>query len=358
MKILIVYPVDFKKNLNRGIFDKMIGQGEAMEKLGHVVSYAYLEGAVGKIFTKNQEQVITSAISNLFAKYHSFFSGLKKYNSINRYDICYIRHLLHTHSLFSFVEVVKSIGIRVIYEYPTLPYEREWMKPIQRLALLEDAYFRRKVESHFDKVVHYGGYDRNLNSIQITNGIQFRTDVSIPKYTSGAFRMIAIGRWEYWHGLDRLIQGIPSCNQDVELHIVGQGPYLGVYRALVTNLSLNDKVLFHSSLFGAHLEELISKCHLGIGTLGLHRKEVVLDSSLKHRMYCSYGVPFLYAGKDSDFMDDLEFVFTINGDDGIININGLIEDYLTRNIHPVEIRKYAHKHLSWYSRMRVILEKP
>ena len=83
--------------------------------------------------------------------------------------------------------VQKRICFQIFYEYPTLPYEKEWRRVFQRLILLEDRWVRKKVEKYVDKVIHYGGYHGHINSVQITNGINSHSDMHIPKYSGGIF---------------------------------------------------------------------------------------------------------------------------------------------------------------------------
>jgi glycosyltransferase involved in cell wall biosynthesis len=354
-KILIIYPVDFSNGLNTGIYDKMIGQGIAYEKQGFDVDYAYLEKGVGSILQNNVKSQITGSWPPSWAKYHTFFKALSTYLSNQKYEIFHIRHLIHTHSLLSFLKKIKSKTNQIFYEYPTLPYEREWRSVFQRPILLEDRWVRKRVEKYFDKVIHYGGYLGHINSVQITNGINSHSDLYIPKYSGGIFTMVAVGRWDYWHGLDRIIKGLRIARNNIEFIIVGNGPSLQDYKSLVANLGLENKVSFCPSLYGERLEKIISKCHLGIGTLAIHRKNVILDSSLKHRMYCSYGLPFIYAGIDNDFNQDLEFVFKAVVDESPIDINQMIDDYKSRNIDLSRIKNYAETHLSWDLRIKKII---
>tara|TARA_Y100000385_G_scaffold291633_1_gene370944 strand:- start:12674 stop:13771 length:1098 start_codon:yes stop_codon:yes gene_type:complete len=355
-KILVIYPVDFKDGLNRGIYDKMIGQGEAFQTMNYDVSYAFLEGKNGMILKNGRKKIFVRSFSSLSAKYTSLFSGLKSYCSSHHYDIFYVRHLIHTYSLRTFLKSIKPTLSRIIYEYPTLPYEKEWKKPLHKILLIEDGLIKKMINDNIDLVVHYGGYKGYLPSVKISNGIRLKPKFSMELSNSDVFKMIAVGRWEYWHGLDRLIKGIASSNKKVELGIVGNGPAIKEYNTLVKSLNLNHKVKFHGPQFGNDLEELISVSHLGIGTLGLHRKRVDLDSSLKHRMYCSFGLPFVFAGRDDDFDNDLPFIFKGKDGDKGIDLDILISDYNSRIMKPKEIRNHARNYLTWEKRMEKVLE--
>ncbi|MEE9371468.1 MAG: glycosyltransferase [Saprospiraceae bacterium] len=365
--ILIIYPVDFNQEANLGIKAKMEGQGEAFAELGYVVSQAFIRNKKCIFKIENKESVLSFNISSKLAKYQSLYTALTNKLTIITYDLVYIRHLVHTRSLLSFLKAVDKSKTKIIYEFPTYPYYSEWYKWWQRLLLIEDSLVRSRCEIFIDLIIHFGGYDGNLKAKEITNGVLLKT-VEIFKNqvvpNNNTFRLVAVGRWEYWHGLERILYGMMDCTENIALDIIGHGPKLGFYKKIVaTNNNIKNKVVFHGPLHGKLLERIMANANLGVGTLGLHRKDVMMDSSLKHRMYCAFGLPFVFAGEDANFNIDLPFIFRVPVGESKVNLDSLIGEYTNKKAHnPNGLAKnniitYATKNLSWKSRIIEILRE-
>ena len=84
--------------------------------------------------------------------------------------------------------------------------------------------------------------------------------------------------------------------------------------------------------------------------MGIHRKGVLYDSSLKHREYCSRGLPFILSAPDLDFPRRVILSWNmclIMIPD--INLESLLEVFLKwkEKDRRKEIRKYAEEHLTW-----------
>jgi len=73
-------------------------------------------------------------------------------------------------------------------------------------------------------------------------------------------------------------------------------------------------------------------------------------------MYCSFGLPFVFAGRDDDFDNDLPFIFKGKDGDKGIDLDILISDYNSRIMKPKEIRNHARNYLTWEKRMEKVLE--
>ena len=101
----------------------------------------------------------------------------------------------------------------------------------------------------------------------------------------------------------------------------------------------------------------MDQADIAIGTLGLHRKNVDLDSSLKHRLYSARGIPMLLSSRDEDFDPQLPFVFYTNPDESDIDIDALIEwyDRLDREEVTENMTTFAKNHLTWNIKMKKLL---
>jgi len=365
-KILLVYPVDFSQSNTKGISDKLSGQFGAFKQLGYITKKAFIRGTEGCVEHQYRDSyntdVFTKSLSSQSLKFHAFFSALKR--EIRNVDIIYIRHLLHTPALYSFLKYAQAQEKMIIYEYPTYPYNLEWQKWWQKPLLKLDQYYFKKSEKLKDLVIHYGGYKGEVESVKISNGINTaHAPISRRSEHSDTFNLVAVGRWEYWHGLDRVLHGMAHSPREINLKVIGEGPSLESYKKLTKSLDLERHVSFYPPTYGDELRGLMKSADLGISTLGLHRKNVKEDSSLKSRTYCTMGLPFLHAALDLDFPSDLAFTFSAESDDSVVNLDSLINEYHTRlestpdALNGDNIQQYAVEHLSWQSRIQMIHDK-
>ena len=117
-------------------------------------------------------------------------------------------------------------------------------------------------------------------------------------------------------------------------------------------------MIFHGALSGGRLNDLFNNCDLGIGTLGIHRKGVLINSSLKHREYCARGIPFVYSGSDPDF-DTCNFIKKYEEDESVIHLEELKTFYnkIETIKDPTIIRDHAKNHLSWSHKIRPVIER-
>ena len=358
-KILIIYPVDYEAGQNQGIYEKMKGQGNAMTKFTYKVDYAFLEGGRCILDKDNERIVYAKAVISGWAKYKYLFGSLDEVK-LTEYSIIYIRHLLFTTSVFDFLHKVSSINnVKIVYEFPTWPYANEWTGGWRELLLSVDKRNRQRCLEKIDLVVHYGGFPGPQESILISNGIEVPENLHFgTRNHSTKIKLIAVGKWANWNGLDRAINGLTRTSANIHLDIIGEGRASKNLRNLVLKTSLESKVSFHGDCHGDVLQGFLLNADIGIGTIGLHRKKVALDSSLKHRLYCSHGLPFVLSSEDRDFNEHLPFTFYVDQSDEPLDYGLIIskyEDLRKRNDYRNEIHEYALGKLSWKGKIRAIL---
>jgi hypothetical protein len=178
-----------------------------------------------------------------------------------------------------------------------------------------------------------------------------------------ALNLIGVAGLNYWHGFDRLIEGLNiyySSNPKrlVYFHIVGDTNNIigNEYKNLVTKYNLENYVIFYGNKIGDELDEVYEKCQFGIGSLGIHRIGISEVKPLKSREYCARGIPFVYSFKDEDF-DDKSFILKESPNDSPIDINRLIDFYYSNNFNNREIRRFAEENLTWDVQVKRILEQ-
>lgn len=362
LKVLFVYRVDRNNPSNSGVIHKLTGQVKATKALGHSVQYITQSGNQTLL---NQEVIHTARSWIPYRVRQAYwFDTFRKRVLVQAYDIIIIRYGLSTPSFLSFLNEIKHKwpNTKVLIDLPTFPYDKEWSGLSGQVSMRMDHYFRRKLKKYIDYIIHLGVESSiwGVPTILISNGIEIAPIGSAAHVRPALERketlhVIAVGKWQYWHGLDRVIKGI-SPKDDIRLHIVGEGPENRALLQLTERLGVKTQVRFYGSLIGAELDKVYDKCHIGIGTLGLHRKNLKIDSSLKHREYCMRGVPFILGSEDHDFPLELPFVQYFSGEK-IITSEDLktfyqccqVEDNISQ-----KMRDYAIKHLRWYDKMKTI----
>jgi len=196
--------------------------------------------------------------------------------------------------------------------------------------------------------------DGDKPHITIGNGIDVASVPlrTAPEYNEEELRLLCVATVSRWHGLDRLLRGIRMYKgqKNVTLHIVGDGDELMNLRELSIELTIQEKVIFHSYSTGEALDCHFSRCHIGVGSLGIHRKGLHETSELKAREYCSRGIPYINAAEDNDYPSDFRYILRLPPDESPINIDHIIsfaDIVLADPSHPQQMRQYAENQLDW-----------
>lgn len=124
---------------------------------------------------------------------------------------------------------------------------------------------------------------------------------------------------QFWQGVDlilKLAQELP----EIDFHLVGISPH-----------PASSNVFFHGPLFGEGLAKLTRRMDFGVGTLALHRKRMEEASPLKSREYGAWGLPFIYAYKDTDLPEFIDFALKLpNSENGVLQGAARIRDFAHR----------------------------
>lgn len=254
------------------------------------------------------------------------------------------------------------------YEIPTFPYLQEYNKLKHCHILVSEFLFSRSLYSlvdHFFIITD----SKNREKIRfrkwsrITNGVDVEKLPirAIPPFDGKELHVLALANVAFWHGLDRLIEGIDGSekNRRAILHIVGEGPDIPRLRRKVESRHLTDQVIFHGSLHGRDLDEMFDKCHIAAGSLGGHRKGFSETSELKIREYCGRGMPFFLSLVDKDFPSDYPYFLKIPSDESPVSMKTVFnfaKEVLSDRTHPQKMRHFAKKNLDWKIKMRPIIE--
>ncbi len=360
-KALFIARVDESDINNKGIIQKIKGQSIAHEKLNW--STDRIANRSQRIFFNNHQIVDKSGTP-------TFLFALRWYQFITpaviskKYDLLWIRYGLSTPSFIRFLNDYKQKypDVTIIIDMPTYPYHKEWRGIKGKVVMYMDRKNRRKLSKLVTLILH-SGPERKIFDIQtyyMTNGINhIKKDIVKDKRDHSTIDLLAIGKWQKWHGLDRVIMGM-SAEHNMVLHVVGEGPYSSTLRRMVAKRGLEKVVVFYGSLDDDMLTDLYQRCDIGIGTLGIHRKKVRYNSSLKHRHYCLNGLPFIYSGVDSDFPNSLEFIMQVDESEDEISFDRIERFFFQVGQEEKleqRMQQYASQQLSWNKRIKELHDK-
>lgn len=264
-------------------------------------------------------------------------------------------------------EIKKQIpDIRIMMEIPTYPFVGEQ----------KNFTIKERINSFFSKAVWkfcvdqfvVMGMDPNKKKlygipvIHATNGVNFDEEaVASGDVQENTINMICVSGCYFWHGYDRIINGLSDYYQNnnspcnINLYIVGQGDCLQEYRELAEKADLLDKHIFLcGKREGEALQAVFNKCSLAIECLGLHRKGMTLCFSIKSREYAAKGLPMITSGElDISHEDSQTYIFKVPADETPINIDEIVTFW--NNIYNgkdpdkvrEEIRNTFSKYCTW-----------
>jgi len=264
--------------------------------------------------------------------------------------------------------------VRIALEIPTYPYDAEFAQSpaVRKLKLRIDRMFRCRMARYIDRIVTFSDDTEIFGrpTIRISNGIDFR---SIPLKTQvhgdhhnlrlggpGA-HPLAVANIHFWHGLDRVIEGLRDYYAAphqciVRLRIAGDGveTLIAEYRRMIDAYSLAEYAEVIGPRSGAALDAEFEWCDMGIASLGRHRNGITGIKTLKNREYTARGIPFVYSERDSDF-DGMDYVMKAPADDTPLDIAALVRFYDGLHLTPAQIRGTVEGRLSWDNQMKQVL---
>lgn len=265
-----------------------------------------------------------------------------------------------------FIRAIYKMGIPVILEIPTYPYDHEYASWKARLSFLPHRLFRGLFCKYVNRIVTFSN-DQSIfgvPTICISNGIDFSR---IPLRTkmhdlAKELHLVAVAEIHFWHGYDRLIEGLHLYYQNrpkykVFFHLAG---LLSGKREqhevadAVTRYHLEDYVQLYGPLHGEALEQLFDKGDFAIGSLGRHRSGITHIKTLKNREYAARGFAFAYSECDDDF-DTMPYVLKVPADESPIDIQQVIDFCQKQAMQPQAIRE-SISHLSWDEQMKKVVD--
>ena len=292
-------------------------------------------------------------------------------------ELVYARCFMNANPwLIRFFKKLRKAGIHAVTEIPTYPYDQEFKKTTKWnvfLGLWIDKCFRRCLYQYMDAIVTFSDAQKifGQRTINISNGVDFD---SIPLHQPSAIsrqppelHLIGVAEVHIWHGFDRVMTGIgeyyshqPSAisrHPDVYFHVVGGvHPYhmKNDFSPIIEKYHIQDKIIFHGTMFGKELDEVFNECQFAIGSLGRHRSGITVIKTLKNREYATRGIPFIYSEIDSDF-EHQPYVLKAPADESPIDIQQIIDFLNQFEMKPEDIRRTVEP-LQWKYQMKKVVD--
>lgn len=276
--------------------------------------------------------------------------SLKELRSIEKNSYVYIRYFLCNYKLLKELKKVKKSkeNIKIAIEIPTYPYDGEYSgTPIKVLVKLlpfvaKDRLTRNKLKKYVDRIVTFSDDKKifGINTINISNGVDLKKiQIRKPLFSRDkrSINMIAVAKFGYWHGYDRMIEGMGqyyhSNIQDkrkITFYIVGYGnnEIEKQYRLLISKYHLENRVILAGKKSGKELDDLYNICNLGIDSMGRHRSGVNYNSSLKGKEYLAKGLPIVSGVcTELDYMPNYKYYYRVPADNTPVNISSIVKFY-------------------------------
>jgi len=357
---------------HNGISKKIFYQCDALRRCGAELRLCSLEvGADGSHRRILDGETLENFGHGLRAKLKKRFSYRSVTDYIRREGVrfLYVRFDHNANpALIRWFAHLKKLGVRIVMEIPTFPYDPEYARASRKtkLVLSVDKCFRNALARQVDRIVTFSQYDTIFGrpTIRISNGIDFahiplKTNVND---TSNTVHLLGVADIHFWHGFDRLVRGLADYYRNnpeykVYFHIVGplsgERERAGILPVVRDN-HLEPYVLLHGPLHGDELDAMFEKADFAIGSLGRHRSGITYIKTLKNREYAARGFAFTYSETDDDF-DHMPYVWKVAPDESPVDIQGLIDFRKTLKMTPAEIRESVCP-LSWKAQMQKVID--
>lgn len=292
-------------------------------------------------FKKNGFDTYHLVVKNKKGLYRLIIPFMSKYDyscfrMIERNSIVFIRYNdIDFWSVMNFKKINKK-GVPIYIEIPTFPYDYEFK---HKWILYKDKIMRKFLQKYVKKIFTYSNHSKifNIPCINISNFVDSELISKKKDYSiNNEINLIAVASLKFWHGYDRVIEGLNNYYSDssninkkiVKFHMVGDGETLQLYLNLVQKYHLEKYVFFYGIKKGKDLDKIYDQCDIGVDSLGRHRCGVYYNSSLKGKEYMMKGLPIISGVEtELDNMKDYPYYLKIPSTDEAVDINNVIQFY-------------------------------
>lgn len=389
-KVLYITNVNIEGKYLQGVILKIKGQLKAFNDNGFDADllYAGNNQKIVLLTAKGERKEFKGARqvqpNNFFTKLISHFK-VARLGSINfqycydtivnkGYDAVYLRFYLPGTGLIKFLTRFKKDrpSTKILLEYPTLNVTTEMKKRdwVGRITWFLNSNKVNRLNQKADYIITLTK-DKTLfgkPAIFMANGIDLDAifPVPVPILKNEIILLGVASDCAFYHGFDKVIKGISIYKKQgfeivVSFKIISNplSKNVDYLKNLVKELEVEDLVSFELPRTRAQLAEEYRIVHIGVGTLALHRINLMDNYSLKHREYAAFGLPFIMS-KGDDYFEASPFVLTVERNDEPLDIQQVVDFYLSlRKDHPSypgEFRKSVEGQITWDAQLKNVFD--
>lgn len=262
----------------------------------------------------------------------------------------------------------KNSKIKIVVEYPTFDSSSS-KGEVNHLNMwplyIKDKVALKKICKLIDRVLTFSKDKEILGveTIQTCNAINptQTKKINYVKTDEKEIHLIACSSMAFWHGFDRIIEGLGNYYErenvpyKIVFHLIGDGEELDNYRGMVRNRHLEEVVLVYGYKFGKELDDIYDICDIAVDSLGRHRSGVFYNSSLKGKEYLAKGLPVMSGvTNELDFDSSFKYYLRVPANDSPVDMHEVVSFYEkiykgseTREEVIDNISTYASKNFSY-----------
>jgi hypothetical protein len=287
-------------------------------------------------------------------------------------DYIYIRSILADKNYIKFLKYVreKYTNCKIIVEYPTFPYDKEWMIVYEFPFGIKDKLYRRRLHKYVDRIATYSFDDEiyGVPTLKIMNGIDVDLiNIVHSQKNDDKIHLLGVAIMLNSHGYDRIIRGMYEYKKKggnrVLVDLVGDGPKKQDYINLAKKLDVLDVVKFRPTLNGKLLDEVYEMADMTLIDFGAYRQGIYVTSALKSRESLAKGLPMVTACK-IDVCEQVPFEYVLEypndgSDVDIFKIEKFYDEKIkTKGKLNVarEIRRYAKDNVDMSKTLKPVID--
>ncbi|EMF0108891.1 glycosyltransferase family 4 protein [Enterococcus hirae] len=347
MSILFLSGISAEEN--KGIFKKNCSQAKYMsnhKKQCWLLYFKKQEIRVREFYDKQMihDSLLTkSDATNHRQKIKDIQIATKKLLLSREWTHFYFRDQYYTKIMSELLSISQQKTIQTIMEIPTYPYYKEQLNVAPNklkggLSLVWNYLGDRLYEKKCNKIAVIEAKTSNKKKAKMVsfyNGVD-PDNLPVNLYQKNeeqpTHRVVAVGNFYPYHGLDRLIEGLEyyyrtkdEIAPEVFFDIVGGGPAIEELKQLVASYRLQGYVIFHGYKDRQELEQLYGEASMAIGTLKLHLRGANIETAIKVSEALYQGIPVITSGETPFFSAVKQNIYQVKDDDSPISINEMLK---------------------------------
>ena len=362
----MIYFFDDAFNASSGVGKKVLAQIKSFAKFGYEACLVFRYSNNIILFNQNDMSYKTTSFSTTPAYYAKILDIIKKTET----KLVYSRKFLLNHFSMDFYKKLNNDieDVKVIMEFPTIPYDEELSG--DALDVIDvDRYYRDKLHHYIKLSTNFSNLDEvfKIRSVKLVNGFDSQKVPmkQIRKENDNKLNLVYVSSMYFWGGVERIISGLRNYYEQsyrkyiVDLYLVGDGSEISLYRKLTEEFGLQNRIFFHGCKTGTELDSIIDQSDIGVCSLGLYKKKAIGGSLIKVAEYLARGLPIIFAFDNYAIPDDYRYALKFDNDPSDIGINEIIKFYDSISQDQdfnSKIRTFAEENLTWDINIKKVID--